>query len=83
MILPNKHLSQSRSLIGVGAEILAQLDEPRAVSELWDRVREARAAGPGLPPLSFDWFALALTFLYAIQGVILERGLVATRSRRP
>ncbi len=83
MILPNKHLSQSQSLIGVGAEILVQLDEPRAISELWDRVRQARSLMPGVVPLSFDWFVLALTFLYAVHGVTTERGVIATRSRMP
>lgn len=42
MILPSKHLSQNRALIGIGAEVLSQIDEPLAVSELWERVRAAR-----------------------------------------
>jgi hypothetical protein len=44
MILPGKHLSPHRALIGVGAEILVQLDRPREVSDLWDRVRAARVS---------------------------------------
>jgi hypothetical protein len=81
MILPSKHLSQSRALVGAGAEILSQLDEPLAVSELWERVRTTRTQKPETP-LSFDWFVLALSFLYTIFAVEMNDGLVAT-SRRP
>lgn len=82
MILPSKHLSQSRALIGVGAEILFQLNEPLAVSELWERVRTDRAHKPDAAPLSFDWFVLALTFLHVIFAVEISDGLIA-RSRPP
>lgn len=69
MILPGKHLSSDRALMGVGADILSQLDRPREVSDLWDRVRGARAKRRQAGPVSFDWFALALSFLYAINAV--------------
>jgi hypothetical protein len=82
MILPSKHLSQSRALVGIGAEILSQLDEPLAVSEIWERVRAVRAGKRDEPPLSFDWFVLALTFLHAIFAVEMSDGVIAT-SRRP
>jgi ABC-3C biological conflict system middle component len=82
MILPSKHLSESRTLIRVGAEILSQLAEPCAVSELWERVRAARADRSGETPLSFDWFVLALTFLYTIFAVDISDGLIAA-GRRP
>lgn len=82
MILPSKHLPPSRALVNVGSEILSQLDEPLAVSELWERVRTARAGRPGEAQLSFDWFVLALTFLHAIFAVEMRDGLV-TMSRRP
>ena len=80
MILPGKHLQQDRALLGVGAEILGHLDEERTVSELWERVRSAR--GQSTTPLSFDWFVLALTFLYAIAAVDLADGVICARSRR-
>lgn len=77
MILPGKHLTYDRTLLGVGAEILTQLDEDRTVSELWTRVRLAR--GPAATPLSFDWFVLSLNFLYAIAAVDLVGGIITTR----
>ncbi len=76
MILPGKHLSPHRAIVGVGAEILAQLDRPRDVSELWERVRASRGALQEASPISFDWFVLALTFLYAIGAIDEANGLV-------
>lgn len=80
MILPGKHLRQDRALLGVGAEILAQLNEPRSVSELWERVRVTRQATPNASPLSFDWFILSLNLLYAISALDFANGLVSTRA---
>jgi hypothetical protein len=79
MILPGKHLQQDRALLGVGAEILGHLDEERTVSELWEHVHSAR--GPAATPLSFDWFVLALTFLYAVAAVDLVDGVISARQR--
>jgi hypothetical protein len=76
VILPSKHIPESRSLAAIGGEILAQLEEPRAVSEIWERVLAARRAGGGNAPLPYDWFILALTFLYAIFAIELSQGLV-------
>ena len=76
MILPNKHLPHSRSLIGVGGDILAELGEPRAVTELCERVKLTRSVRRNLSPLSYDWFVLALTFLYSIQAVDMENGVI-------
>jgi hypothetical protein len=79
MILPGKHLKQDNALLGVGAEILDHLDEDRTISELWEHIRSAR--GSVATPLSFDWFVLALTFLYAIAAIDLSAGVVSARSR--
>lgn len=67
MILPGKHLSPQRALIGVGAEILSHLDRPCDVSELWDRMRFARSQAGTV--LGYDWFISALTFLYTINAI--------------
>jgi hypothetical protein len=83
MILPGKHLRQDRALLTVGAEILVHLDEPRSVSELWERVRRARESMPALAVLSFDWFILALNLLFAIHALDLTDGVVvATKADR-
>jgi hypothetical protein len=77
VILPSKHIPESRSLAAIGGEILVHLEEPRAVSEIWERVRAARQAlGAKNAPLPYDWFILALTFLHAIFAIELSQGLV-------
>ena len=78
MILPGKHLAPNRALLGVGAEILAQLDEDRTVSELWVRVRQAR--GAAAVTLSFDWFVLSLSFLYAVAAVDQRGGVISAKA---
>ena len=80
MILPGKHLRYDRALLGIGGEILDQLAEPRTVSGLWERVRIAR--GAAATPITFDWFVLSLSFLYAIAAVDYADGLVTARSGR-
>ncbi len=79
MILPAKHLSTERSLVGIGAEILQVLSSAKTVSETWTVVRENRLE-TGYP-VTFDWFVLALSWLYAISAVELFEGLLQRRQR--
>ncbi|MBP7338925.1 ABC-three component system middle component 6 [Niveispirillum sp.] len=77
MILPAKHLKQDRALIGVGSEVLAALTGEKTVSELWEAVQRRRSHG--VSPLSFDWFVLALSFLFAIDAVSFKNGILTKR----
>jgi hypothetical protein len=79
MILPAKHLPRDRALLQLGAEVLSQLEEKHTVSELWHRVRLARATQPSASPISFDWFVLSLSFLYSIAAIDLSDGLLTSR----
>lgn len=81
MILPTKHLPQDRALLGVGAEILGQLKQPRSVSELWEAVRATRSLNPDSAQLSFDWFVLALNLLYAIAAIDHSNGIVRRETK--
>lgn len=82
MILPTKYLSADRSLIVIGADILRILSEaPRSVSEVWERVSAAR--NPQAAPLTYDWFLIAVTLLYAIGTVDMHDGLLTLVSRPP
>jgi hypothetical protein len=74
VILPTKHLSPRRSLLGVGGLILERLDQPRTITGLWDRARRVPEVG------SFDRFILALDLLYAMNAVVFERGLLRRTS---
>jgi hypothetical protein len=72
MILPGKHIKQDRALIAVGGDILSVLDGRMNVSEIWKRVQVLRESRKGSSPLSFDWFVLALTFLFAVSAVVQD-----------
>ena len=75
MILPSKHVSQDQSLLGIGALLLEELDQPQTVTSLWERAREEAAVG------SFERFVLGLDMLYIIGAVGLENGLIARMQR--
>lgn len=70
MILPTKHISQSASLLGVGALLLKHLQEPRTLTGLWDHVRSYREVG------SYARFILALDLLFLLGAVELDQGLI-------
>jgi hypothetical protein len=74
MILPTKRIPQDRALLWVGAQILARLGENKTISRLWDEVRTARDPSIGYAPISFDWFTLALAFLFTANVVEISRG---------
>lgn len=66
MILPTKHLTADRALLGLGAEVLKLLSEPRTLSSLWYELRESRRDSS---IVTYDWFILCLCFLNTIQAV--------------
>ena len=70
MILPSKHISQDQALIGIGAILLKEIDQPQTVTSLWETVREEDAIG------TFERFVLALDMLHIIGAVSLENGLI-------
>lgn len=74
MILPSKHLSQRKTLLWVGADLLRHLKKPMSVSDLWERVQADEQMD-----ISFDWFVLALDVLYIVGAVDWDEGVI-TRS---
>jgi hypothetical protein len=83
MILPGKHIRQDRALISVGGDILAVLDSRMSVSDVWRKVQKLREAREGASPLSFDWFVLALTFLFAVSAVVQDGDkILSARAKR-
>jgi len=76
MILPTKRLTETRSLLAIGGEILHLLSEPKTVSWIWAEIKKNRDQNESYGILTFDWFVLALDFLYTIQAVQLEKGLI-------
>jgi hypothetical protein len=65
-------MKQDRALIAIGGDILAVLNRRMNVSEIWTRVQNLRESREGSSPLSFDWFVLALTFLFAVSAVVQD-----------
>jgi hypothetical protein len=80
MLLPTKRLSADRSLIALGARILSILSEPKTVSRVWDEMAHPAVDVGARSPLTFDWFVLALDFLYAVNAIELNQGRVHKRS---
>jgi hypothetical protein len=74
MILPTKHLELDKSLLAIGGRILNALPRPRTVTAMWEEVRKDYEA------LTFESFALALAFLYAIGAVDMQDEMI--RSKR-
>jgi ABC-three component (ABC-3C) system Middle Component 6 len=74
MILPTKHLSLERSLLGVGADILTVLDRPKTISSIWADFQTLR--GKSAQRIPYDWFVLALSMLYSIEALKMTQGLL-------
>ncbi len=81
MILPTKHIPESRCILGVGARLLLLLEHEHTVSGLWDAYKRTDGAYTASSPVPFDWYILALDFLYAVGAVEWHRGLI--RKTRP
>ena len=71
MILPDKNITLSNSLIGLGSKIIIELNTPQTVSSLWEKVRRKY-----LEIRTFERFVLSLDLLYAIGLVEVDNGIV-------
>ncbi len=69
MILPDKSISLSSSLIGTGSGILTELITPQTVSSLWEKVRNNEIN-------TFEKFVLTLDLLYMLRLIELKDGIV-------
>ncbi len=76
MILPTKHIPESRCLLGVGGCLLVLLEREQTVSGLWEAFKRSDTAPGAAPPVPYDWFILALDFLYTVGAVEWNRGLI-------
>jgi hypothetical protein len=82
MILPNKHLSQDRALLTVGARVLAHLYHPKTVSSLWEGISRPVSTIPmdgKRPALRYDAFVLALDLLFLMGAIELQDGVLSRR----
>ncbi len=72
-VLPNKHVTTSRSIVGIGALLLDRIETSSTLNGLWESVKSEQEVG------SFSTFVLALDYLYAIGAIdFVEYSIVRT-----
>ena len=81
MILPTKTLPPSRCLLGVGANVLRLLTEPKPVSRLWPEFKSEYLPRADAPSVSFAWFVLALDLLFTLGAIELQQGRIVRSER--
>jgi hypothetical protein len=75
MILPTKHIPPHKALISISAEVFALIGSQSTTSSLWNQFQNSRRA-VRKEIISFDWFILALDFLYLIGAIEEDNGLL-------
>jgi hypothetical protein len=70
MILPDKSITLSNSILGVGYTVITNLQNQETVSSLWEKIRKIS------PSLSYEKFILSLDLLYMLDLIVLEKGLL-------
>lgn len=76
MVLPSKHVNFSESLLGFGSYILQGLNRPTSVDDLWKMYKKDYSKGLYFAKQSFDNLVLTLIFLYSINAIKEEKGLI-------
>ena len=81
MILPTKRLSIESSLLGVGANVLQVLEEPKTVSRVWEELKDTRqSVNEKGERITFEWFVLAMDLLFLTDLIALDGdGMVKKR----
>ncbi|MDY5130224.1 MULTISPECIES: ABC-three component system middle component 6 [Actinotignum] len=69
MLLPTKGITPDRALLTIGARIIELLDSPATVSGLWERISKPSGESQTTTTITFDWFSLALSMLFAINAL--------------
>lgn len=73
MLLPTKHIRPENAVLGVGANALRCLPEPKSVAALFMAVQKLREE-EGVAKIEFDWFLLALDFLFLTGSIRYTAG---------
>lgn len=69
MLLPDKHIKMSESLLGLGSFLLSVLKKPMNIDALWREYAQARENETYPAHHSFENLVLALDFLYSIGAI--------------
>ena len=73
MLLPTKYILLKDSLLMAGRTILVLLNSPQTVTKLWLKARKQSSID------TFDRFSLTLDFLFALDLIAFQNGLVIRR----
>lgn len=76
MIMPSKHINFSQSLLGFGSYLLKKLQTPKSIDDLWNEYNSDLRTELYLAEHSFDNLILSLIFLFGINTIKEERGLI-------
>jgi len=71
MLLPDKHIRLSESILGLGAFVLEHLDEPTTIDSLWHALQEANENESFPARHGIDNLVLAAVFLYSV-GIVSD-----------
>lgn len=77
MIMPSKHINFSQSLLGFGSYLLSKLKTPKSVDDLWKEYQSDFKNDLYSTPHSFDNLNLTLIFLYGINAIYEENGIIS------
>lgn len=66
MLLPDKHIKLSESILGLSGFVLGQLDKPRTLDELVTSLAKANKSHKYPTAHSVDHLVLAAAFLFSI-----------------
>ncbi len=71
MLLPDKHIRISESLIGLGSFVIEALKSPKTIDELWTDFQKVNNTNEFPAYHSFENLVLSIIFLFS-TGVIDE-----------
>ena len=75
MILPDKNILLSHSLLGLGSIVITELRVPQTVSSLWEKARDYEEIK------TFEKFILTLDLLCTLGLIEFEEGIIRRRKK--
>ncbi|MFA6770315.1 MAG: ABC-three component system middle component 6 [Bacteroidales bacterium] len=75
--MPSKHINFSQSLLGFGSYLLTKLQTPKSIDELWREYQTDLKNDLYSAPHSFDSLNLTLIFLYGINTIKENNGIIS------
>ncbi len=74
--MPSKHINFSQSLLGFGSYLLAKLDRPLSIDDIWNIYQTDLSKENYIAKHSFDNLIMTFIFLYGINAIDQKNGLI-------